>query len=59
MCEMSRFDLTLELTVQEGGSLVLGHMEYSKDLVQEETAIRMVTMFQVLPSPSVLPAKQP
>ncbi|KAK9856141.1 hypothetical protein WJX84_010553 [Apatococcus fuscideae] len=45
---VARFDLTLELTVQEGGSLVLGHLEYSKDLVREETAVRMVAMFQNL-----------
>ena len=33
--------------MQEGGNLVLGHLEYSEDLVAEETAIRMVSMFEV------------
>ena len=45
--------------MQEGGNLVLGHLEYSEDLVKEETAVRMVSMFQVCSGSSMSPPPPP
>ena len=43
----ARFDLTLELTVSNGGNNVGGHLEFNEDIITRETAERLINAFKV------------